>query len=345
MRLIFLVLLIAESETVLCYPQTIVHGYSNCSTCHLTSDGGDVLNNYGRAMTEEFMATFAREGEAREFFGLAETDFLDLGVDYRSMRIQDADTGTSDQFHMYSVAQLALRHAGLSLFGSTGYFGRDRIHQTRNYGVGYHVDIDAHSLDFKLGYWIPAIGIQSNNHDLSIKKANGFGRGQEKFIGQVSWLNRWFESKVMITRSDINIVKNEDNFPKNDSKDKPEVIWDVKFKRIEKFEFGVHARIQDGIQTLLGHSIRISKGHAYIFLQQDFDQSKEILTAYGRFGFYPVRGLDLYFEHDQFENSLNSDIRRSIGFSWMIRPRFEYEGSGMQWGQRRFLQTSLKLWL
>jgi len=296
-------------------------------------------------MTEEFMASFAREGEAREFFGLGEADFLDLGIDYRSMEIRDADTGQRDNFHMYTVGQLALRHDGLSLFGSAGYFGRDRVYQTRNYGVNYHVDIDTHSLAFKLGYWIPAIGIQSNNHDLSIKKANGFGRGSEKFIGQVTWLNRWFESKVMIAHSDIDIVKGKDNFPKNDADDKPELIWDVKLKRIEKFEFGVHARVQDGIQTLLGYSTRISKGHAYIFLQQDSDQSKGILTSYGRFGFFPVRGLDLYFEQDQLETSLNSDIRRMLGFSWMIRPRFEYEGQGMQWGQKRYLQTSLKLWM
>lgn len=297
-------------------------------------------------MTEEFMASFAREGEAREFFGLGEADFLDLGIDYRSMRIQDAGTGESDQFHMYTVGQLALRHDGLSLFGSAGYFGRDREYQTRNYGVNYHVDIDTHSVDFKLGYWMPVVGIGLNNHDLSIKKAQGFGRGQEKFITQVTWLNRWFELKALQTRSDIEIVKGPDNFPKNEADDKPEYLLDLKLKRIEKFEFGLHTRVQDGVQTLIGYSTRISKGHAYIFLQQDIDQSKGILTDYGRFGFYPVRGLDLYFEQDQIKTSLNPEItRRSLGFSWMIRPRLEYEGTGMQWGQRRFYSTSLKLWI
>lgn len=292
------------------------------------------------------MASFAREGEAREFFGLGETDLLDLGIDYRSMRIQDAQTGESDQFHMYSVGELAIRHGGLALFGSAGYFGRDRKYQTRNYGVNYHVDIDSHSVDFKLGYWIPVLGIGFNNHDLSIKKAHGFGRGQEKFISQVTWLNRWFELKALTTRSDIDIVKGEDNWPKNVSKDKPEYLVDLKLKRIEKFEFGVHSRIQDdGVQSLLGYSMRVSKGHAYIFLQSDLDPIKGVQSSYGRFGFYPVRGLDLYFEDDRLQTSLNSDIRRSLGFSWMIRPRLEYEGQGMQWADRRFYQTSLKLWM
>lgn len=296
-------------------------------------------------MTEEFMASFAREGEAREFFGLGETEFLDLGVDYRSMGIQDAETGQRDNFHMYTVGQLALRHGGLSLFVSSGYYGRDRIHQTRSYGVNYHVDIDTHSLDFKLNYGIPVVGLGFNNHDLSIKKAFGFGRGQEKFIAQVTWLNRWFETKVMTAHRDIKIIKAEDNFPKNDIDGKPDVLWDVKLKRIEKFEFGVHARVHDGIGTLLGYSMRVSKGHAYIFYQGDQDQTKGIRSSYGRFGFYPVRGLDLFYEDDRLESVTRIDVRRSLGFSWMIRPRLEYEGSGMQWGEKRYYQTSLKLWM
>lgn len=345
MAIILKLLALLIADIALSYPQTIVHGYSNCQTCHLTPDGGDVLSNYGRAMSEEFMATFAREGEAREFFGLAEADFLDLGLDYRSMGVQNAETGERDQFHMYTVGQLAIRHAGLAVFGSAGYFGRDRVYQTRIYGVNYDVATDSHSVGCKLGYWIPVVGIGLNNHDLSIKKANGFGRGQEKFIGQVTWLNRWFELKVMTARSDINIVKGEDNFPKNDAKDKPQILWDAKFKRIEKFELGFHARVEDGIQTLLGYSLRIAKGKGYIFLQQDLDQSKGIRTAYGRFGMIAFRGLDLYSQLDRLETLSGIDERRSLGFSWMVRPRFEYEGEVMQWAQSRYFQTSLKLWL
>jgi hypothetical protein len=246
---------------------------------------------------------------------------------------------------MYTAGQLAIRHGGLSLFGSAGYFGRDRVYQTRNYGVNYHVASDVYSVDFKLGYWIPVVGIGLNNHDLSIKKANGFGRDQERFIAQVTFLNRWFEAKVMTTSSDIKIIKGEDNFPKNDVDRKPEALWDLKLKRIEKFEFGVHSRIVDGVQTLLGYSTRISKGHAYIFLQQDFDQLKNIQTSYGRFGFYPFRGLDLYYEDDRLRTAQQESVRQSLGFSWMIRPRLEYEGQVMQWADRRFYQTSLKLWI
>lgn len=338
-----LALLIADIASG--YPGTIVHGYQNCITCHVSVDGGDTLNNYGRAMTEEFMASFAREGEAREFLGMAESDTVDLGLHYRSMELIDARTGKRDQFPMYTVGQLAVRHAGLTLFGSAGYFGRDRTYQTRQYWMSYYVSSDSNRLDFKLGYWIPVLGIGLNNHDLSIKKGQGFGRGQEKFIAQVTYLGKWIEAKLMTARRDIVIVRNEDNWPKNTSDNPEELLWQLSFKKIEGLDFGIHNRQTDGINTLQGYSLRVAKSKAYIFLQQDFDPSKVVRTTYGRMGFFPFRGLDLFTEYDAFENAQTNVARRGLGFSWMIRPRFEYEGGYSQWDQQATYQTSLKLWL
>jgi hypothetical protein len=327
------------------YPQTIVHGYQTCLTCHLSVDGGDAINNYGRAMTEEFMASFAREGEAREFLGMAESDSVDLMLHYRSMELTDARTGKRDQFPMYTVAQLGIRHAGLTLFGSAGYFGRDRTYQTRNYYVSYHVTDNSHHLDWKFGYWIPVVGIGLNNHDLSIKKGQGFGRGQEKFIGQLTYTSKWIQAKLITARRDIRIEKNEDNWPKNTSENPEELLWQLSFLRIQGIDFGIHNRQTDGINTLQGYSLRVAKKHAYIFLQQDLDPSKAVRTNYGRMGFFPFRGLDLFYEYDALENAKSAVARRGLGFSWMIRPRFEYEGGYSQWEEQAMYQTSLKLWL
>jgi len=296
-------------------------------------------------MTEEFMSTFAGEGEAREFLGMAESDTVDLGLDYRSMELVNAKTGKRDQFPMYTVAQLGIRHAGLTLFGSAGYFGRDRTYQTRNYYVSYNVNSDSHHLDFKFGYWIPVIGIGLNNHDLAIKKGQGFGRAQERFIGQLTYTSKWIQAKLMTARHNIRIEKNEDNWPKNTAENPEELLWQLSFLKIEGIDFAIHNRQTDGINTLQGYSLRIAKKHAYIFLQQDFDPSKVVRTSYGRMGFFPFRGLDLFYEYDGFENPQSAIARRWFGFSWMIRPRFEYEGGYSQWKDQAIYQTSLKLWL
>ncbi len=341
--MLFLVLLIAEP--CLSYPQTITHGYKSCASCHISSDGGDALNNYGRAMTEEFMATFAKDGEAREFLGLAESDSIDLGLDYRSMELDNVKTGQKDRFPMYSIGQLAVRHAGLTLALSAGYFGHDRTYQTRAWWVNYNVNSDGNRLDFKLGYWMPVVGIGLDNHDLSIKKGQGFGRGQERFIAQMTYGNRWFEAKFMNARKTIRIEQNDDNWPKDASKSPDEYLWQVLFQRIDGIEFGIHNRQTDGINTLQGFSARIAKGHAYILLEQDLDPSKAIRTNYGRVGIYPFRGFDLFFEDDSIQTLKSRIDRRALGFSWMIRPRLEYEGSYNQWAEQRIVQTSLKLWL
>lgn len=338
----FLALLI--SELCFAYPQTIIKKYQNCKTCHMTNDGGDILSDYGRAMSEAFMSTWAREGEAREFFGLAESDAIDVQLDYRSMRISNADSGRSDQFHMYTVGGLALRHAGLTVFGTFGSYGRDRRNETRAYGVSFDVNSDSHSLAFQLRYGLPMVGIGSNNHDLSIKKAFGFGRGQEKFIVQTSYLNRWFEVRALRLQSDIRIEKDEKNWPVNRSETEPEHIFEVKLKRIEGFELGLHQKRSDQGVSMEGYSLRIAKGSAYILMEQSRNPLKAIDALYARAGFFPFQGFDAYFELDRL-TAIEPTDTRTLGVSWMIRPRTELEASYAQSARGNFYIQSMKLWL
>lgn len=338
----FLALLI--SELCFAYPQTIIKKYQNCKTCHMTNEGGDILSDYGRAMSEAFMATWAREGEAREFFGLAESDAIDVQLDYRSMRISNAESGRSDQFHMYTVGGLALRHGGLTVFATIGSFGRDRTNETRSYGVVYDVADNSHSLGFKLHYGLPMVGIGSNNHDLSIKKAFGFGRGQEKFIVQTSYLNRWFEVRALRLQSDIKIEKDEKNWPVNRSETEPEHIFEVKLKRIEGFEFGLHQKRSDQGVSMEGYSLRIAKNSAYILMEQSRNPLKAIDAMYARAGFFPFQGFDTYFEFDRLSAAQPNDTR-TLGVSWMIRPRTELEASYAQSARGNFYIQSMKLWL
>jgi len=341
----FLLAVLLIAETAFAYPQTILHGYQNCVTCHATNDGGDTLNDYGRAMSEEFMATYAREGEAREFLGLGSVDWMDLGLDYRSLGLTDVNTGKRDQFEMYTVGQLVLRHAGLSALVSYGRFGRDRVVETRQYWVNYRVDYNSHYLDFKLGYQLPVVGLGLNNHDLAIKKGNGLGRGQEKFVRQISWLNSWFELRYLLATSGFQFEQREDNFLETKYEDDPEVYLEGKFKRIEGIDFGLHTRRQAGKTTLQGFSVRAAKKKYYILMENDLNPVKQIRTRYVRTGFFPFRGLDIYFADDSAEIAQRITDIRSIGFAWMIRPRFEYEAAISQWEDQRMGTVSLKLWL
>lgn len=341
----FLLAVLLLADQAMGYPQTIVHGYQNCVTCHATNDGADTLNDYGRGMSEAFMATFAREGEAREFLGLGEVDWLDLGFDYRSMEIRNVDTKATNKFHMYSVPQLVLRHAGLSVAGSFGSYGNVRTHQSRHYWVNYNVNFDGHSLDGKFGYWLPVVGLGSNNHDLAIKKAQGFGRGQERFVRQLSYLNRWFEVRQITAYKDFDLQKRDDNFLALKSQTPPEQYLEFKFKRIEGIDFGLHRRSEDGIATLQGFSLRLGKGRTYLLGQMDQNPKTKVKTSYLRTGLFVFRGFDAYYERGTMESIAGLSESKTIGFSWMIRPRFEYEASLSEARLQRNFIGSLKLWL
>lgn len=343
---LYLALLIA-SDIALSYPQTIMHGYKTCVSCHITTDGGDTLTDYGRGMSEEFMSTFAREGEARELLGFGSLDSIDLGFDYRSIRIAP-DGQKAQQFHMYSVGQLAIRYHGITGFGSYGYYGRERRPETRSYGVAYHGSSN-HNLDAKFGYFLPALGIATNNHDLLIKKANGLGREQERFVRQIQYRGPWVEVKAAMATRELNIEgKNDDNTLKETGREAPEYYFQARFNGIiQGLDFGIHRRDKAGSTDLQGWSLRAGKGRLYALIERDQQPIAKIGTDYARVGLFPFKGLDLYFEYQALNARGVRTEFRTWGYSWMIRPRLEYEGwvteSSQQQGKTLF--SSMKLWL
>lgn len=345
MAKIFWLAALLLAESAVCYPQTIVHGYQNCVSCHATNDGGDTLRDYGRAMSEAFMSTFAHEGEARELLGLGEIDALDFGLDYRNIEVKNVNTKISNGFEMYKVGQLVFRHAGLSISGSYGSFGRERKIETRQYFLGYHLDHSGHNLDVKLGYWMPTIGLGSNNHDLYIKKAQGLGRGQERFGRQVSYLNSWFELKYLEAYKDFSLQKRSDNVLALKSETAPEQYLEIKFKKIEGIDFGLYARGQAGNTTLQGASIRLGKGRTYLLGEMNQNPKTKLQASYLRTGAFLFRGFDGYFERQTLETTKGLEETKAVGFAWMLRPRLEYEASLSQSIQGRNFIGSAKLWL
>lgn len=342
-RLLLLAALLIANNTALSYPQTIVHGYKTCISCHVSTDGGDTLNDYGRGMTEEFMATFAREGEASELLGLGSLDAIDLGLDYRNLRVKTNADDTS--FPMYSVASLALRYHGITVFGSYGVYGRERRPETRGYWIAYQGG-STHALDLKLGYFIPVIGIGSNNHDLIIKKANGLGRETEKFVRQVQYRGPWFQVKYLMATEDLNIEgKNEDNSLTPSGQKPPWHMVEVKWQGVEHIDFGLHRRYEDGLATFEGLSLRTGYGRVYALAERDRQPVAQLQTDYARLGVYPFRGLDLWFEYQALATPQALIPSRSWGFSWMLRPRLEYEGWVTETQGQQLFFTSTKLWL
>lgn len=343
---LFLALLIA-SDIGLSYPQTIMNGYKTCISCHITTDGGDTLSDYGRGMTEEFMSTFAREGEAQELFGLGSLDSIDLGLDYRTIRIQP-DGQKAQQLQMYSVGQLAIRYYGLTGFGSYGYFGRNSRPETRSYGIAFHGN-STHNLDVKLGYFLPVVGLGTNNHDLAIKKANGLGREQERFVRQIAYRGPLIQVKYLMATRDLEIEgRNDDNTLKETREIPPEHYFQVNANGIvEGIDSGYHRRYESGLITLDGWALRAGKGRIYALIERDKQPQKGISTDYARLGLFPFRGLDLYFEYQALNAKGTRTESTSWGYSWMIRPRIEFEGWIMQSSQQRgkTLFSSMKLWM
>ena len=54
--MIFFLSLILFPTHTFAFPEMIRHGYTNCITCHLSSNGGGTLTEYGRAISKDVMS-------------------------------------------------------------------------------------------------------------------------------------------------------------------------------------------------------------------------------------------------------------------------------------------------
>ncbi len=57
-------------EMAMAFPETIRHGYVQCSACHLSPGGGGLLTKYGRSLSRELLSTWGTEKEEAPLYGL-----------------------------------------------------------------------------------------------------------------------------------------------------------------------------------------------------------------------------------------------------------------------------------
>ena len=100
-RLIFVLLLgLGFSFESYGFVENSLHGYANCMTCHYAPAGGDLLNDYGRSLSSEFMSTWSKPGAEKPFGGIVkETPWAKFGGDFRTLQSYvNSERSNNDSF-------------------------------------------------------------------------------------------------------------------------------------------------------------------------------------------------------------------------------------------------------
>jgi hypothetical protein len=137
MRFIFSFLLLLIASTTLAYPAFVSYGYKNCMTCHYNGQGSGPLNDYGRALFSQEIAsrsfysaktTDEELGESSGFLGKTSLPYwLRPGIKYRGLYLKTdpgSEISKTRVIHMQGEANLAVsfdQDQKYVLVGSYGY--------------------------------------------------------------------------------------------------------------------------------------------------------------------------------------------------------------------------------
>jgi hypothetical protein len=187
------------------YPELSRHGYTNCTTCHISPSGGGLLNLYGRELSKEVLSTWSRDGE--QYFAynaykkLSQEEKILLGGYFRSVQaVRDsADTRAGRFIVMQADLEGGYNGEKVAVVGSigrqelrSGFQSTSRVFSRRHYAL---VRIGEQQ-NFRVGKFMRFYGTNDPNHNLYVRRDTMLGFDTESYNAEYSWLGEHVSAYV-----------------------------------------------------------------------------------------------------------------------------------------------------
>lgn len=176
------------------YPELSRHGYTNCTSCHLSPSGGGLLTPYGRELSKEILSTWAKDGEQYFAYGKLSTDEKTLlGAYVRGLQAirDDKNTQVARAILMQADAELGYNEKKWAIAGTigrqeirSGQKADGRVFSRRHYFLYRSND----ALAFRIGKFLHFYGLNDANHNLYVRKDLNFGFDTETYNFEASYL-------------------------------------------------------------------------------------------------------------------------------------------------------------
>ncbi len=198
------------SQQAFAYPEMARTGYVNCNSCHISLNGGGILNDYGRKLSKEEIAVWKnpdeKSTEEQFLYGvMGETPiqkWLKLGGDVRSVYyyVNSPRSISGQTLLMQADFQAAAVKDKWTIVAAAGVSqdapGKEVEFQSRNHYLMYEINDEVH---LRGGKFIPAYGITTPDHITLTRDPLELGYNFESYNLEASYISdrwNWFGTGV-----------------------------------------------------------------------------------------------------------------------------------------------------
>lgn len=326
-------LLLISAQLAFAFPELVRHSYTSCTACHVSSNGGGLLNSYGRELSREVLSFAGWEGEGEFLYGVTKLpEWLSLGGDYRGLQVVQS-TDTSERalfFNMQIDFEAAVQFGSFTFFASIGKDTAQSADSTllsRKHFAAFRIN------DYwvaRMGKFLYEFGIYTPNHRRSTRFNYGFDQNQETYNAEVSFTDEKFGFFVTAVagRPDL-----DDSLDLSDTKG---LVASGYYALYDDSRIGASARflnVKGNSVFSLAASTIFTFTHQFFLTAEGVYQSNSVddktnsLAEYVRMNWEAAKGLNIYAVQELFRSDLNDDNEDTVGFGGGIQffPRPHWE--------------------
>lgn len=325
------------SQNIFAFAENTLKGYANCMACHVAPTGGALLNDYGRALSQELMST-VKIGKrfAEPYYGLAKnTKNIILGGQLRTIQVwaENDQVKVKKQFLMQNNTEIAFKYGNAYLVGTVGtQEGPDSIERKGEFLSERHYVLleTSPTTRVRIGKFRQHFGINHPNHTRLVKSQLGFGSNSESYNLDVTQFFEWGEYNISSSIGDIHADGTDDTKERN-------LALNLTHYLGGKSRVGISAlsgKTDDNKRDILGVNVitPLTK-KLYLKSELDYVRTKDTTTVssvettkslYGehQLGYWLYKGINsyLFFEHGQGNLSENETLQTSPGVGLQFLP-------------------------
>lgn len=336
MHLLISGLLIFFGGRAWAYPDTIRHGYTSCTSCHVSPSGGGLMTDYGRSLSKELISTTGYKNEEQPLHGALSfiprpklLERIVVGGDARYLQRKNYTKSgeTEEKFWMQAQARAGLILDKIKLIGSIGNIENPRVTDKVEWTVpeAYGIFSLDQKVSLRAGRFNPMYGLRLPDHNLWVKSEAGL----QPWLRQDTAEMIFEDEKTLFSLAGF---QSSSRMPVNFQT----TGYTLNLYQVvgETYRFGLSGTNAEG----QGIRKRTATGHATLGFTKDFYTHIEVLRSWTTGVTKDVTFLKTAYEifkgfvpYGQFQSRMdraqpgNTQVRYGGGVLFYPRPHFELQ--------------------